>query len=200
MKPGLPGAAGLPGKGYMGGTIGTAGHAASYLGSRGGGVASQYGTLVLHQDTIAFNAAHSGGGVSVYQDTSSTVHNCTISFNGAFVAGGYGGLFFVPDTGGDKIDVISSIIAENANLNVDTTQFDVGSGHNLTSGNPILGPLKLHAAGSTITTGATATMLPYYRGPAVVGGPGANPDSLLGDQDGNPFESSIDIGSVQTPF
>jgi hypothetical protein len=74
----------------------------------------------------------------------------------------------------------------------------VASSNNLTSGNPLLGPLAFHVAGSTLNTGATPTMLPSKTSPAVVGGPGLNPDGLATDQNGHAFGSSIEIGAVQT--
>lgn len=197
-KAGLLGAAGTGGTGYSGGgTAGSAGTAGTYTGSRGGGIDSEQGTLFLSQITVAKNTALFGGGVSVYQDTSAAIHNCTISLNTAQNTTGGGGLFITLDSNNDPVNVVSSIIAMNKNLNIDGT-LGAASSNNITSGNPLLGPLMFHAPGTTINTGATPTMVPSKLSPAVVGGPGLNPDGLTTDQNGHAFGAKINIGSVQT--
>jgi hypothetical protein len=197
-KAGLAGAGGTAGTGYGGvATAGTNGTAGTYAGARGGGVDSELGTVALSQITVAKNTAGFGGGVSVYADTAATIHNCTIAVNTATNATGGGGLFITPDSNNDPVNVVSTIIAMNKGLNLDGT-LGAASSNNLTSGNPLLGALVLHVSGSTLTTGATATMLPSKTSLAVVGGPGLNPDGLTTDQNGHAFGSSIQIGAVQT--
>jgi len=197
-KAGLAGAAGAAGTGYTPGTAGTPGAAGTYHGSRGGAIDSEYGTVFLSEITVAKNTAAFGGGVSVYQDTSAAIHNCTIAFNSATNATGRGGLFISLDGADDPVNVISSIIAMNKVTNIDGT-LGSGSSNNLTSGNPLLGVLAFHAPGSTLTTGATQTMLPSKVSPAVLHGPGAAPDlaKYSTDQNGHAFGASISIGSVQ---
>jgi hypothetical protein len=203
-KAGTAGAAGAAGSGYtdggtVGGVAGQAGTAGVYLVGRGGGVDSEASTALLQQMTVAKNTAATGGGVSLYQDTSATVHNVTIASNIASTPTGLGGLFVALDSNNDLVDVISSIIVSTKGTSVDTTTFDSGSGHNITSGNPLLGPLALHASGSTLVNGVTQTMLPSHLGPAYTN-PGSAPDisTLPTDQNGMAINPShILIGSVQ---
>jgi hypothetical protein len=196
-KAGALGAGGAGGTGYTAGTAGSNGTAGTYLGARGGGVDSESGTLFLSEITVAKNSALFGGGVSVYADTSAAIHNCTIALNTATNATGGGGLFITPDANNDPVNVVSTIIAMNTGLNIDGT-LGTASSNNLTTGNPLLGSLAMHGSGSTLGTGLTQTMLPSKTSPAVVGGPGLNPDSLTTDQNGHAFGSSIQIGAVQT--
>jgi hypothetical protein len=197
-KAGTLGAGGAAGTGYNGGgTAGTIGLAGTYLAGRGGGVDSEGSTVLLSQITVAKNTATFGGGVSVYQDTSAAIHNCTIAVNTAKNTSGGGGLFITLDSGSDPVNVVSSIIALNKGMNIDGT-LGAGSSNNFTGTSPLLGALAFHAPGTTLTTGVTQTMLPSKLSPAVVGGPGLNPDGLATDQNGRPFGASIEIGSVQT--
>jgi hypothetical protein len=197
-KAGVLGAGGAAGTGYNGGgTAGSNGTNGTYLGARGGGVDSESGTVFLSDSTVAKNIAPFGGGVSVYADTSAAIHNCTIAFNTATNATGGGGLFITLDSNNDPVNVVSTIIAMNTGTNIDGT-LGTASSNNLTSGNPLLGTLAFHASGSTISTGATQTMLPSEASPAVAGGPGLNPDGLGTDQNGHAFGSFIEIGAVQT--
>jgi hypothetical protein len=195
-KAGIAGKPGAAGSGYAGGGA-TAGAPAmsptgTFLGSRGGGIDSEQGSLYLTQVTVAKNTAVYGGGVSVYEDSLAAIDNCTISLNTAHNTTGGGGLFITLDLGGDPVNVVSTIIAGNKNTNVDGT-LGGNSSNNLTSGNPMLGALGFHDGGTT------ETMLPSIHSPAVLSDPGLNPEGLGTDQNGKSFnDADIYIGSVQT--
>jgi hypothetical protein len=204
-KAGAAGTIGLGGTGSTPGTNGTTpGIAGTAAGDRGGGVDADSASLYLSECTIAGNKAANGAGVSAYQGYATVIHNCTISLNKA--TGNGGGLYLGSEsTNGDMTSVVSTIISGNTGSTAgsppgSTTNpspniygfLDDPAFCNLIDQPAMLGPLGYHDGGTTMT------MLPSKHSPAVIGGPGLNPDDLSGDQNNMPFWALVYIGAVQT--
>ncbi len=199
---------GLGGKGGSGGkaTIpgAHAGKTALHLDVLGGGIYSSNGTLSLSQVTIAINSAFSGGGISIFYDSSVRIANSTIARN--IVSGLGGGI----DITSSSVTIVSTIVALNISHFSPDIDGEIVVSHSLIQHiagvqsatlksdtivgvDPLLGPLQMNG-------GLTPTMCPSLQSPVI--GKGDNPDQLTTDQRGlarvlPAVGGAIDIGAVE---
>ena len=217
-KAGPGGVAGKSGTGAAGGggTVGAAGKNGSLFVSRGGGIDSEQSTIALSLVTVAKNTAFNGGGASIYQDDEASIHNTTIAFNTAAATGKGGGLFVIPDTGNDPVNVVSTIIAKNTGQTGPDVSGPITAGFTLilnasgatvtddASSDPnYLSPSTVHLTyvGSSLGThdhGPMQTLLATVDTPFVTNNIQSNPDVLSADENGTAFGASIYIGAVDS--
>jgi hypothetical protein len=146
--------------------------------SNGGGIRNR-GTLVLANCTLSNSSTTQGGGI--YNTGTAALTNCTLTANSALYGGGlynFGTAALtnctlaanLASSGGgirnlSTVNMLNTIVALNSGGNL--TSSGVGTvndlGHNLLSGNPLLGPLADYG-------GPTKTMAPLAGSPAIDAG------------------------------
>jgi hypothetical protein len=182
----------------------------AFQNGEGGGLFND-GAAFLTNCTVSGNSAFEGGGICCNEGTA-TIRNSTIAFNTANPGGGanLGGGIFVSNVAAATLQ--SSIVADNSVQapgngpdlwgevtatfslieNTAGTIFDTGSANNLTSVDPLLGPLQFNG-------GPTPTHALLPGSPAI--NHGANPGGLTSDQRGFPFlrasGAAPDIGAFE---
>src|SRR5262249_14337233 len=174
-----------------------------------GGAVSNLGTLTIRNSTLSSNAASSsGGGVWIDVDAATTIVNSTISGNSAGFAGGIdsegavtltnvtitgntadvaGGIAVTGDT-----TIANSIIAGNsAPVEANVLGSFNAAGPNITSGDPMLGPLQNNG-------GPTFTHMPLAGSPALDAGDNAVAVAagLTTDQRGAGFARLLDAADA----
>ena len=115
-KAGKAGKGGKAGSGGSGGDgraeAGAPGSDGEVLDANGGGIGSLRSALTLTEVIIERNvAAASGGGVSVFENTSTVITDSNIRLNIAKLMGG--GLHSVLNVDDDPVELISTVIAQN---------------------------------------------------------------------------------------
>jgi len=217
---GRGGAGGRPGRGRGIFATGARGSTLPRATGYGGGIHSNYATLDVVDSTIAQNLSDQGGGLFLYNNTSTKLENSTIAFNGAFQGGQGGGLWSYLETG-DPITVISTVIGQNAtgmhgpgqdlfvsNGSITSTyslieSYNAGSvtdpgtiSTTILGANPLLGALGKNG-GPTYTCRPLSFANLRIVSPLI--GTGSNPLDLSRDQRGSPREigMSTDIGAVE---
>ena len=112
----------------------------------GGGAILNSGALTLINSTISGNTAQTGGGI-FHSGTTLSLINATVTANTATTSGG--GLVSLT-TGSSAVNTILTGNTSADNLDVAGGQPLTDGGHNLLTGNPLLGPLQ-NNGGPTFT-------------------------------------------------
>ena len=152
----------------------------------GGGAILNSGALTLINSTISGNTAQTGGGI-FHSGTTLSLINATVTANTATTSGG--GLVSLT-TGSSAVNTILTGNTSADNLAVAGQPLTDG-GHNLLTGNPLLGPLQNNG-------GPTFTHLPLPGSPALDAGDDAAAATagLTSDQRGPGFSRVLDSGDA----